>query len=82
MWPRLLEAFSEGQSVSACLSLGEVGDDRLHAWVRVQSASESEVTGTLLQDIGQGRLGDVITLPVDRVIDWAFEHVDGEGGAR
>ena len=82
MWPRLLDAFSEGQSISACLSLGQDGDDRLHAWVEVESASDVEVTGRLLHDIDQGRRGDVITRPVEMVIDWAFEHADGGEGAR
>ena len=80
MWPRLLEAFVEGQSMSACLALGDDGDDRLHVWVHVEAASETEVTGTLLQDSDQGRRGDVITSPVAMVIDWAFEHSDTDGG--
>ena len=82
MWPRLLEAFSEGQSISACLSLGKDGDDRLHAWVQVESASDVEVTGRLLHDIDQERRGDVITRPVDKVIDWAFDHADDGEGTR
>lgn len=82
MWPRLLEAFVEGQSMSACLALGDDGDDRLHVWVHVEAASETEVTGTLLQDSDQGRRGDVITSPVAMVIDWAFEHSDTDGGGR
>jgi hypothetical protein len=81
MWPRLLAAFVEGQSMSACLALGDDGDDRLHVWVHVESASETEVTGTLLQDAAQGLRGDVITCPVAKVIDWAFEHNANGGGA-
>ena len=80
MWPRLLEAFSGGQSMSACLALGDDGDDRLHVWIHVESASETEVTGTLLQNVDQGRRGDVVTSPVSKVIDWAFEHHENDGG--
>ncbi len=81
LWPRLLEAFEEGQSMSACLALGDDGDDRLHVWIHVESASETEVTGTLLQDVDQRRLGDSVTSPVSKVIDWAFEH-HADGGGR
>ena len=66
--------------MSACLALGEYGDDRLHVWVHVESASETEVTGTLLQDVDQGRRGDVVTSPVSKVIDWAFEQDENGGG--
>lgn len=66
--------------MSACLALGDDGDDRLHVWIHVESASETEVTGTLLQNVDQGRRGDVVTSPVSKVIDWAFEHHENDGG--
>ena len=72
LWPRLLEGVRGGLAAQACIALaaGEAGREQV--WIQVDSATESEVTGSLLSRPAQLELapGDVLTASLDDLVDW------------
>ncbi len=72
LWPRLLEGVRGGLAAQACVALAANDGGREQVWIRVSSATDSEVTGSLLSRPAQIELvpGDVLTASLNDLVDW------------